>query len=185
MQAPLQITWDDIDQSDALEADIRGRAEKLDQYYDNIINIHVVVGSPHRQHRQGNQYRIRIGINVPGKEIVVTRAPGDNNAHQDMYVTIRDAFNAARRQLQDYVRVQQGVVKQHDEQIPATVSKTFPEDDYGFLLSPTGDEVYFHRNSVINGDFDNLAAGAEVRYVEEMGYKGPQAKQVSLPKHHG
>lgn len=185
MAPPLQITWDDIQQSDALEADIRSKAEKLGQYYDKIINVHVVVGSPHRQHRQGNHYKLRIGINVPGKEIVVTRDPGDSNAHQDMYVTIRDAFNAARRQLQDYVRVQQGVVKQHDEVLPATVSKTFPEDGYGFLLSPEGDEVYFHRNALKNGDFDALSEGMEVRYVEEMGYKGPQAKQVSLPKHHG
>lgn len=185
MQPPLQITWQDIPQSDALEADIRSRTEKLGQYYDNIINCHVVVGSPHRQHRQGNHYRLRIGINVPGKEIVVTRDPGDRNAHEDMYVTIRDAFNAARRQLQDYVRVQQGTVKQHDEPIPATISKVFPEADYGFILSPEGDEVYFHRNSLMNGDFESLAEGMDIRYVEEMGYKGPQAKRVSLPKHHG
>lgn len=185
MQPPLQITWQEVPQSDALEADIRNKTEKLGQYYDKIINCHVVVGAPHRHHRQGNLYRLRIGINVPGKEIVVTRDPGDRNAHEDMYVTIRDAFNAARRQLQDYARVQQGEVKQHDELLPATVSKTFPEDGYGFLLSPEGDEVYFHRNSLMNGDFDSLDVGMEVRYVEEMGYKGPQAKRVSIPKHHG
>ncbi|MEX1034144.1 MAG: HPF/RaiA family ribosome-associated protein [Cellvibrionaceae bacterium] len=184
MRPPLQITWYDIPQSDALEADIRAKAEKLGQYSDNILSCHVVVGAPHRQHRQGNLYRLRIGVSVPGKEIVVTRDPGDKNAHRDMYVTIRDAFSAARRQLQDYVRVQQGMVKQHDESLPAVVAKTFPEADYGFLISPEGDEIYFHRNSLLNGDFDSLSHGMEVRYVEEMGYQGPQAKQVTLPKSH-
>ncbi|MGQ9426629.1 HPF/RaiA family ribosome-associated protein [Gilvimarinus sp. F26214L] len=183
MRPPLQITWHEIPQSDALEADIRSRTEKLSQYHDKIINCHVVVSAPHRQHRRGNHYSLRIIINVPGKEIVVTRDPGDNNAHEDMYVTIRDAFNAARRQLQDYARVQQGDVKEHDIPMPGTISKTFPDEGYGFLLSPEGDEVYFHRNALRNGDFNKLMEGMDVRYVEEMGYEGPQAKQVTLPKH--
>lgn len=182
MRPPLQITWHEIPKSEALEADITSRCEKLAQYYDRIVSCHVVVGSPHRQHRQGNRYSLRIIINVPGKELVVTRNPGDRNAHEDMYVVIRDAFNAAKRQLQDYVRVLQGVVKQHDEVVFGKVVRTFPEDDYGFLASPEGDEVYFHRNALRNGDFDKLAEGVEVRYVEEMGYYGPQAKRVSLPR---
>lgn len=182
MRPPLQITWHEIPKSEALEADISNRTEKLAQYFDRITNCHVVVGSPHRQHRQGNRYSLRIIINVPGKELVVTRNPGDKDAHEDMYVVIRDAFNAARRQLQDYVQVLQGTVKQHDEVMSGKVVRTFPEDDYGFLESSEGDEVYFHRNALRNGDFDKLTEGIEVRYVEEMGYYGPQAKRVSLPR---
>lgn len=182
MRPPLQITWHEIPKSDALEADILNKCEKLAQYYDRITYCHVVVGAPHRQHRNGNLYSLRIIIGVPGKELVVTRNPGDRNAHIDMYVVIRDAFNAARRQLQDYVRVLQGEVKQHDEVMLGKVVRTFPEDDYGFLESPEGDEVYFHRNSLHNGDFDKLTKGVEVRYVEEMGYYGPQAKRVTLPR---
>jgi ribosomal subunit interface protein len=111
---PLQITWRDIPKSDALEADIRAKAEKLEQFYDKIISCRVTVEASNRRHHKGNLYRLHIAIEVPDKEIVVTRDPRDDHAHEDMYVSIRDAFDAARRQLQDYARIRRGDVKHHD-----------------------------------------------------------------------
>ncbi|MGD8416432.1 MAG: HPF/RaiA family ribosome-associated protein [Pseudomonadales bacterium] len=114
MLHPLQITWRDIPKSDALEADIRAKAEKLEQFYDKIISCRVTVEASNRRHHKGNLYRLHIAIEVPDKEIVVTRDPRDDHAHEDMYVSIRDAFDAARRQLQDYARIRRGDVKHHD-----------------------------------------------------------------------
>ncbi|MEZ5557595.1 MAG: HPF/RaiA family ribosome-associated protein [Pseudomonadales bacterium] len=115
MQTPLQIAWHGVDKSDALEEDIRGKVQKLEEFCDHITSCRVVVEAPHRHHNKGNLYRLRIDITVPDREIVVTRDPGDKHAHEDIYVAVRDAFDAARRQLQDYSRKRRGNVKHHDE----------------------------------------------------------------------
>ncbi len=114
MIIPLQITWRDIPQSDALEEDIRAKAVKLDRFADKIISCRVQVESSSRRHHQGNLYHIRIEIEVPESQIIVTRDPGQNHAHEDVYVAVRDAFDAARRQLQEYVNQRRGKVKRHD-----------------------------------------------------------------------
>lgn len=108
-----QITWRNIDQSDAVEADIRDKTEKLEQFYDKILSIKVTVEASYRRHYKGNLYRIHIVVEVPDKDIVVTRDPAEDHAHEDIYVAIRDAFDAARRQLQDYARIRRGKVKHH------------------------------------------------------------------------
>ena len=180
----MQITWRDVQQSDALEADIREKADKLDEFYDKIMSCRVTVERSHGRHKRGNLYRIRLDLKVPDKEIVVTRDPGEHHAHEDMYVTIRDAFDAARRQLQDYARKRRGDVKQHDEHRVGRVVRLFPEEDYGFLETLDGQDVYFHRNALVNVDFDKLKIGTEVMYVEEYLDEGPQAKRVSVGKHH-
>jgi len=182
LQIPLQITWRNIPKSAALEADIQAKVEKLDEFYDHIMSCRVVVEKSHGRHRKGNLYRLRLDITVPDKEIVVTRDPIDDHAHEDMYVSIHDAFDAARRQLQDYVRVRRGQVKQHDEHRVGRVLRRIPAEDYGFLVTEDGREIYFHRQSLINFDFDRLEDGMEVTFVEEVLDEGTQAKMVSVGK---
>lgn len=180
MQLPLKITWRDVPQSDALEAAIRRRAEKLNEFAARIMSCHVVVSKSHRHHQHGNLYCLHIDIHVPGKEIAVTREPGAKHSHENMYVVVRDAFDAARRQLQNYSRKQQGVVKAHDVPQTATIARVFPAQNYGFITTSDGDDIYFHRNALINADLESLQQGMTVHYVEEIGDEGPQAKQVSL-----
>ncbi len=183
MKLPLQITWRHIDKSEAIENEIRSRAEKLDQFFDHIMSCRVVVEAPHKHHHKGNLYRLHLDIKVPEKEIVVTRDPSEHSEHEDMYVAIRDAFDAARRQLQDYVRIRRGFTKAHDVYHGARVLRRFPAQDYGFLVTLDGREIYFHRNALIDADFDMLDEGTEVSFVEEVGDQGPQAKQVRVGKH--
>ncbi|MEX0902132.1 MAG: HPF/RaiA family ribosome-associated protein [Pseudohongiellaceae bacterium] len=183
MEVPLQISWRDMEKSEALEADIRRRAKKLEEFFQPIISCRIMVEKPHGQHHKGNLYHIRIDLKVPDKEIVVIRDPADNHAHEDAYVSVRDAFDATKRQLQDYARVRRGENKQHDVLHNAKVVRRFPAQDYGFLLTPDGRDIYFHRNALMDGDFDMLDEGTEVSYAEEMGDKGPQAKRVLLGKH--
>jgi ribosome-associated translation inhibitor RaiA len=104
MDLPLQITWRDIAPSEAVEADIREKAQKLEHFYDHIVSCHVVVEAPHAHHHKGKLWRLHIEIKVPGHSINVSRDPEQDHAHEDLYVTVRDAFDAARRQLQDYAR---------------------------------------------------------------------------------
>lgn len=113
MQIPLQIIFRGIEPSEAVEARIREKADKLERFHSHIMSCRVAVESGHHHHHQGNLYHIRIDITTPGKEIVISRERHENQAHEDVYVAIRDAFNAAGRQLEDYVRMQRGEVKTH------------------------------------------------------------------------
>ena len=175
MQLPLQVTLRDISPSEAIEAYIRERAAKLEQFYDRIMSCRVVVEAPVRHHRKGGPYKVRIDLTVPGDELVV-----DRQVDEDLYVAIRDAFHAARRKLEDYARRQRGAVKVHEASPHARVAKLFPEEGYGFLETPDGREIYFHRNSVKDSDFDRLEIGTEVRFAEESGEQGPQASTVII-----
>ncbi|MGZ4997019.1 MAG: HPF/RaiA family ribosome-associated protein [Methylobacter sp.] len=114
MQIPLQITFHGIPHSEAVEAKIREKASKLERFHSHIIGCRVAVESEHHSHHQGNQYHIRIDITTPRKELVISREHHDKNAYEDIYVAIRDTFNAATRQLDDYAQIQQGRVKNHD-----------------------------------------------------------------------
>ena len=109
MQTPLHITFQDIEPSAAVEAAIRDKVAKLEHLYGRITSARVVVSRPRARGRQGHLYAVHVELTVPaGREIVVSRERGRNHAHEDVYVAIRDAFDGARRQLEDYVGEFQG-----------------------------------------------------------------------------
>jgi ribosomal subunit interface protein len=185
VKLPLQVTFRNMNASEAMEANIRAKAEKLDQYYDQIMSCRVMVEPHHKHHHKGNIYHVRIDLTVPDGELVVSRDPGKDHAHEDVYVAIRDSFNAAYRKLEDYSRRRQQHVKTHEVPLHGRISELVPAEDYGRIMTPDGREIYFHRNSLLNGDFNKLTEGAEVRFDEEVGEQGPQASSVKLiGKHH-
>lgn len=185
MRIPLQVSFRNMDPSEVMEARIREKAGKLDQYFDQIMSCRVTVEAPHRHHHKGNLYRVRIDITVPDDELVVSHDRHDNHAHEDAYVAIRDAFTAAQRQLEDYSRRKQRLVKTHLVPPHGYIKSLNPEKDFGIIEASDGREIYFHRNSVLNQDFGALVVGTEVRFVEEQGEQGPQASTVQVEgKHH-
>jgi ribosomal subunit interface protein len=113
MQTPLQITFRDMPVSEAVEAKIRERADTLDKFFPNIVACHVAVESTARAHQKGKLYYLRVELTVPGKQIVSNRHPDQHHAHEDIYVAVRDAFDEARRQLEDYSHRLKGAVKHH------------------------------------------------------------------------
>jgi ribosomal subunit interface protein len=115
---PVQIVFQNLDPSPAIEAAIRERAEKLDRFYDRIMNCRVVVEAPHKHHRQGTLYTVRVEVKVPDDTLLVTRDPAQDHAHEDVYVSIRDAFDAMRRQLEEYARKRRGEVKRRQPAKP-------------------------------------------------------------------
>jgi cold shock CspA family protein len=167
-----------MEPSAAIEERIRREAAKLERYSDRITGCRVVVEEPQRRHHQGNLFHIRIDLTLPGGELLVKRAPAEHHAHEDAYVAVRDAFNAARRRLQDHVRRQRHEVKLHEEQPEGRVARLVPAEDHGFIQAGDEHEVYFHRNSVLGNGFDALGVGSKVRFIEEDGDKGPQASTV-------
>lgn len=114
MKTPLAIHFEGLDPSEFIEARVRDEVAKLEHFFDKIISCRVVVEKPHKHHHKGNQYGVKIFMSLPGNNLVsVDHNPGKNETHEDVYVAIRDSFNAARRQLQDTVRKMQGKVKTH------------------------------------------------------------------------
>ena len=187
MQVPLQITFRHMDSSDAAAARICERTAELERLFDRITSCRVVVECRHPRHQQGNLFRVRVDLKVPGREIVVGRDPAAHHAHEDVYVAIRDAFDAARRLLEDHLRERRGEVKLHAVPDHGRIARLLPEQDCGFILSADGNEIYFHRHSVTNGGFEKLAVGDEVRFVAQHSesVEGPQASTVvPLGKHH-
>jgi cold shock CspA family protein/ribosome-associated translation inhibitor RaiA len=187
MQLPLQITFRHMVTSEAVAARIRERAEELERFFDRIVSCRVVVECRHPRHLQGNLFRVRIDLKVPGREIAVGRDPAGHHAHQDVYVAIRDAFDTTRRLLEGYAREARGDGKLHAVPDHGKVARLLPEQNCGFILSTDGNEVYFHRNSVTNVGFDKLVVGDEVRFVVQYSEstEGPQASTVvPLGKHH-
>jgi ribosomal subunit interface protein len=110
---PVEIVFQNLAPSPAIEARIRTRIERLERFFDQIMSCRVAVEASHKHQHKGNLYRVRIDLKVPGEELVVSRVPDDNQAHEDVYVAIRDAFDAMRRQLEDYARRRRGEVKRH------------------------------------------------------------------------
>ena len=178
MQLQPQITFRGMTHSDALEAYVRTRAAKLETFFERITGCSVALEAPHQHARSGGHFRIRLNIAVPGEEIVVNRAPDTHVTTEDAYAAVDDAFDDAGRLLQDYVRRQRGDVKPHEHHRHGRVKKLFTYEGYGFIETPEGEEIYFHRNSVLDHAFDRMALGSSVSFVEEMGDKGPQASTV-------
>lgn len=179
MNTNLEIAFHNMDSSDALHGYITERAEKLERMYDRLVGIRVAVEKQHRQHRTGNVFDVHIELMVPGQDIVVSRKPAkaaEKYANPDARTSVRDAFEAAERQLIEYKQKQRGDVKPHDPEQPGMITQV--NGDHGFLRTNTGTTLYFHANSCINVTLDDLREGDPVKYVETTGDTGPTASKV-------
>lgn len=187
MAIPLQITFRDMDPSPAVDANVREHAERLKRFHDRIVSCRVVIAAPHRHHHKGHIYAVSIDLSVPGADVTVSRDPQRNHAHEDVYVAIRDAFNAAIRRLEDQVRRMRAEVKTHEAPVQGVVVRLFSDKNYGFIENAELGEIYFHANSVVNGAFEALEVGSEVRLsiAEGESPHGFQASTVTpIGKHH-
>ncbi len=181
MQIEPRISFQNLERSDAVERAIRSRIDELEQFHPRLIGCQVVVDVPHRDKRKGRIYEIRIDLSVPGKDICVTREAGANHAHEDIYVAIRDSFDAARRLLEDQVRKTSGHrTKRHPVARRGQIVRIFADDGFGFIETPDGHEVYFDRDSLTKPTWPRLRIGSQVRFKELEGDKGPYGIQVSL-----
>lgn len=181
MQKEPEIVFRDIEKSDAVRDKIEDRIERLERYSDDLIGCRVVVETPHRHKHKGKIYKVSVEVTVPGDEIVANRHPEDDHSHEDVFVAVKDAFKAAERQLKEWAERRRGEVKKHDSLPRGTVSRLEPDEDHGFITPRLGSgHVYFHRNALVGGDFEELDVGTPVEYHEEEGEKGPQASTVHV-----
>ena len=187
MRVPLQISFRNVTPSETVDARIREKVAELEQFAPHIISCRVIVEALHRHHRKGRLYHVRVDVRVPGADIVVSREHQLAHEHEDIYVAIRDAFAATVRKLEDFIRRQRADTKLHEVPLHGRVARLYAYEGYGFIDTPEGIEVYFHRNAVIGGNFEELEIGDEVRFAMPAaeGDKGPQASVVQpIGKHH-
>lgn len=179
MLIPVEVSFRHMAHSVAIEEAVRQKADKLERFYPRIMGCRVVVeASNRRTSTKAMLYRVRVDVTVPGGEIVAERQPSREPLHEDVHAAIRDAFDSLKRELQDYAERQRGDVKVHEPPPRGRVVRVFPERGYGFLECDEGYEVYFHQNAVVDGAFQKLAVGDEVRFEETEGEQGPQATTV-------
>ena len=178
MKIPLQITFSNMTPSDAVRARIEELVTRLDRFHERIMSCRVVVRAPNRSRRSGKLYQVSIDLKLPGREIAINGEPSRDRSHEDVYVAVRDAFNALVRRIEDASRQRRGDVKTHVAPPSASIVRLFPKEKYGFLEDAAMGEVYFHANSVPNNGFRKLKVGSKVSYQAEPGDKGLQATIV-------
>jgi ribosomal subunit interface protein len=180
MQTPLEVHFHNMERSETVELAVRERAEKLEQFFGDITSCHVYVDEPHQSHRKGNRYEVRLEVRIPGKELAVNNKPGDVNAHEDVHVAIRDAFNAMERQLKRWKRQVRGEPRGREAPLQGRIAEIHPGQSYGQISTTDHRLIYFHKNSVVDADFADLKVDDPVELVVQHGEseKGPQASTV-------
>lgn len=188
MQVPLEIAFHNMDHSDWAEDEIRARVLELETIYDRMVSCRVRVDQRSRSLTDTIPPVVRIEMGIPGrKDLVVAHEPDHLQRkfqRPDLRNAIHEAFRIAERRLADIKEQREGRTKEihHDgeNQFLGQIAEVTPGQDFGFLLTKEGGLLYFHRNSLLSGDFDQLQRGDEVYYVEAMGDTGPTAAKVRV-----
>jgi ribosome-associated translation inhibitor RaiA len=141
--------------SDAIEANIREKAAKLEEFYPQLMSYRVVVEEQRRHKHQGKLLNIRIDLHVPGHEFAV-----NHDSAEDIYVALRDAFDSAKRLLEDEIRLQRQTVKAHEEPTHGHIVRLNMTQGHGFIETPDGPEVFFTQDNVVSPPFEHLEVGA-------------------------
>ncbi len=181
MQTAAEIDFQGLPAIPAVETAIGKHVAQLEERWGRITACRVAVKAPSAHHRTSGLYEVHIHLLLPdGREVNVARTPTADERHADPTFAVDDAFKHARRQLQDQVRRAQGQIKQHEGSQTGTVVRIDPSGEFGFLESRDGQEIYFHRNSVLDDGFAKLRVGSRVSFAEERGDKGAQASTVRI-----
>ncbi len=181
MRIPVQISFRDMTPSDAVRAACEEAAAKLERIEPDITRCRITVAYPHKHQHKGRLFSVHVDLTLPGRrEAVVSHDPHDKHAHEDVYVAIRDAFRAAEQQLRSLSSSQKGRPRQAAAEPQGRITRLFPTEGYGFITSADGPDVYFHRNALQEGNFDDLTEGLQVAFGEASGQDGPQATFVRI-----
>lgn len=190
MRVPLEIAFKKVEATASLERLVRERVDRLPRYFRRIIACRVAVEAASRNNQhEVTAYRVRVEVSVPGNDLVATSTPrvgvAPSAVMQDPYQAVRDAFVAMERRLKTYAGRQREDRKPRATAPHGVIATLNKEEGFGFLRTEYGRDIYFHHNAVVNGGFENLEVGDEVRFNEVEGDKGPQASTVEAVGRHG
>lgn len=186
MKQPLELTFHDVDRTAWVEDYIHRRVRRLERLADDIVWCRVAVEQPARSRNTGNLYRVSVELSLPpNKDLVAAKERTIENPHMQLRPLIKSTFEAMERQLKKAVERRRYDVKTHREAPRGMVTRVFPAEGYGFIRTGDGREVYFHRRAVLHDDFERLAVGTEVRFVDSPDEEGPQASSVQIVSRRG
>lgn len=186
MDSPIEIAFHNLQASPSIEAELRRHVNRLEHRFGRLTGCRVSVERQHNQHRTGNLFEVHITLSVPGRDrdLAVSRPPQraqQRFANPDIHVSIRDAFDAAERQLEAFKgRGRSDITPPGASALVGQVALIEPGADHGFILNSVGSQIYFHRDSITNGRFEDLKQDDPVHYVEVEGGGGPVAIKVRL-----
>jgi cold shock CspA family protein/ribosome-associated translation inhibitor RaiA len=183
VQVPPEISFRDVKKTPDIEDLINRKIAGLEKICRYMISCRVAVEQPQKHQERGNPYQVRVDITVPpSHELVSKELAGKGDMHDPLETVITRAFDGAERQLKKLTERQRGEVKTHpQQQVMGVVSQLFEDQNYGFIKTvDTGDDIYFHRHSVLHGDFDRLTIGTGVRFTAREGEKGLHASTVEI-----
>lgn len=180
MQTPLEIAFKHVEPTEEIKDLIEEKARHLETFYDGITSCHVYVRAPHQGQRTGNLYEVTIEVRVPGTELVVRNNQHDVPEHEHLRVAVRDAFAAMAKEIKRWKDQRTGDVKTLDGQLQGKVVEIHHDRDFGQIIATDNRLIYFHRNSVIDGSFDELQPRDAVELVVQTKESdiGPQASTV-------
>jgi cold shock CspA family protein/ribosome-associated translation inhibitor RaiA len=181
MQITPEIIFHDVDRSAWVENYINERLQRLDRFADGITSCRVSLTKDQGSHHKGNRYSLMVEVRIPpNHDLAAKKAKIIRDMSTQLPALINLGFGAIERQLKKTAALRRYEEKRHDGQPHAIVEKLFGEG-YGFLRALDDDrQIYFHRNSVLHGDFERLAIGTEVRFTPQEGEDGPQASSVQI-----
>lgn len=177
MQVPLEIDFRNVKRSDAVSEHIHEKADKLEQFSHHIISCHVTLEQTQPSESNHTFYRTNILVEVPGKEL-----DASHDSDENLYVTIKEAFQKITRQVEDYKDMVTGHVKHHKIATQGTIVRLFEDGDYGFIEDNENNEFYFHADNVVKNQFFKLNIGDQVSFLSHIGDEGLQAHHVKLIK---
>lgn len=180
METPLELSFQHVEPTEEIKALVREKADQLDGIYNGITSCHVYIRAPHQSQQTGDLFEITIEVRIPGKELVVRRHQDDQPERAHLKVAIRDAFDAMQRELKSASRKLQGDVKHHEGLLQGKVVEVHHDEGYGQILATDNRLIYFHQNSVVDGDFKGLRQGdtVEIAVNTDDSAIGPQASTV-------
>jgi len=184
MNVPLELTFRGLEKTPEIEALIRHNAEKLEKICSYVSSCRVVIERDQQHQRIGHPFRVRLDITVPPRnEFAVRRESTEGELHDPLSKIINEAFKAASRRLQKTVDLQRHASRVKPN-IPTQgiVTRLFLEDEYGFITTPEGEDIYFHAKNVANGEFDKLIVGTAVHFAPHFGDNGLHASSVRIPE---
>ena len=184
MQIAPEIIFHDVDRSEWVENYIAERLQKLERYADGITRCHVTLTQEVASHAKGNRYSVMVEVRLPpNHDLAAKKQKVIRDMQTQLPALINQAFSAIESQLKKTVQLRRAETKTHDSEPRGLVASISPEG-FGFIRSFDDQQVYFHRNSVLHGDFDRLQVGTEVRFDPEQGEKGLQASSVQVISNH-
>jgi len=189
MQKPVEIAFRNIESSEAAEAAIRDHVARLERMYGRMTTCRVRVDQRNQNANESIPPVVHIDISVPGHKDIVVAHEADHLQRKyqlpDLRNAINEAFRIAERRLGKYKDklTDHGVAERGHEashEFRGQVAELTPAKDFGYILTKEGGLLYFHRNSLLSGEFDGLRRGDEVSYVEQAGDTGPIASKVRV-----